>query len=41
MAPFRACLHGDGGPQVGEVPRFMWSNPHVHIISRFNLITFT
>ena len=27
---FRACLHGGGGPQVGEVTR-----PHVHIISYF------
>ena len=42
----RACLHGGGGPQVGEVTRFnRWGNPlgnpPVHIISHFNLITFT
>ena len=38
----RACLHGGGGPQVGEVTRFNgWGNPPVHIISPFNLITFT
>ena len=38
----RACLHGGGGTQVGEVTRFNgWGNPPVHIISPFNLITFT
>ena len=38
----RACLHGGGGPQVGEVTCFNgWGNPPVHIISPFNLITFT
>ena len=30
---FRACLHGGRGPQVGEVTRYRWSNPLVHIIS--------
>ena len=29
----RACLHGGGGPQVGEVARLGGGNPHVHIIS--------
>ena len=29
----RACLHGGGGPQVGNLP--------VHIIFRLNFITFT
>ena len=38
--PLRACLHGGGGPQVGEVTRF-GGYPPVHIISHFNLITFT
>ena len=36
------CLHGGGGPQVVEVNRlFRWGNPSVHIVSHFNLITFT
>ena len=30
---FRACLHGGRGPQIGEVTRYRWSNPPVHIIS--------
>ena len=30
---FMACLHGGRGPQVGEVTRYRWSNPPVHIIS--------
>ena len=38
---FRACLHAGGGPQRGEVTRLRWGNPPVHIISPFNLITFT
>ena len=33
-----ACLHGGGGPQVGEVTRLGWVTPPVHIISHFNLI---
>ena len=37
----RACLHGDGGPQVGEVTGLGGDNPPFHIISHFNLITFT
>ena len=65
----RACLHGGGGPQIGEVTRIgvvcytgvvsvvtqrgndtkngcvadwhRWGNPPVHIISHFNVITFT
>ena len=39
----RACLHGDGGLQVGEVTRLIrWSNSPVHnIISHLSLITFT
>ena len=36
----RACLHGGGGPQLGEVPALVGNLP-VHIISHFNLITFT
>ena len=39
--PIRACLHGGKGPQVGEVTRLDGGNPPVHIISHFNLITFT
>ena len=31
----RACLHGGGGPLGG------WGNPPVHIMSHFDLITFT
>ena len=39
----RACLHGGGGPQVGEVTclRGGGGNPPVAIMSHFNLITFT
>ena len=38
----RACLHGGGGPQVGELGNpLRWGNPFVHTISHFNLITFT
>ena len=37
---FGACLRGGGGPQVGEEKPLRWSNPRVHIISHFNLITF-
>ena len=33
---FRACLHGDWGPQVGEVTLFS-----TIISSHFNLIAFT
>ena len=29
----RACLHRNGGPQVGEVTRFGGGNPPVHITS--------
>ena len=37
----KACLHGGGGPQVGEVTRFGGvTHPAVHIISHFNFITF-
>ena len=37
----KACLHGDGEPQAGEVTRLGGvGNPPVHIISHFNLITF-
>ena len=28
----RACLHGGGGPQVGEVTHLGGGNPPVHII---------
>ena len=27
---FRACSHGGGGPQVGEVTPLRWGNPPVH-----------
>ena len=37
----RACLHGVGGPQVGEVTGLGGDNPPFSIISHFNLITFT
>ena len=38
---FKACLHGGVGPQVREVTCLRWGNPPDHIISHFNLITFT
>ena len=31
----RACLHGGGGPPVRS------GNPPVHVMSQFNLLTFT
>ena len=38
----RACLHGGGGPQVGEVTRLGGvTRLSGHIISHINLITFT
>ena len=37
----RACLHGVGGPRVGEVTGLGGDNPPFRIISHFNLITFT
>ena len=38
----RACLHGGGVPQIGEVTR-LGGVTHLsrHIISHFNVITFT
>ena len=40
--PLRACLHGGGVPQIGEVTRLGGvTRPPVHIISHFNVITFT
>ena len=35
---FRDCLHGGGKPRGNSL---RWGNPPVHIICRFNLITFT
>ena len=38
---FRACLHGGGGPQVGEVTHLSGATRLVHTISYFIFITFT
>ena len=36
----RACLHGGGGPHVGEITRLGGVRPPAHIVSHFNFITF-
>ena len=40
-ARIRGCLHGGGGPQVGEVTRLGVVTQIFHMISHFNLIKFT
>ena len=39
--PLRSCLHGGGGPQVGEVTRLVGTTRLTKLITHHNLIQFT